>query len=236
MGVNELDTTPKVKSNGIYNTEPYHLEKYVVPGAVAVALLLILPSYLLVGRALGSVDLGSAIIAVLVIGHVIESMKLYQWGRKVRDNFKTFNAKVQGLLSADDIKEDKLERAKAILFSLLKPSEISEFAWNLVRWQKMSIFAVLLCLSAVQWLLFSLLAIAEWCGYNPFRASFKLSVLKSTAPLWWSLIGELVLVVIMIVAAFFVYKYARDRQNRTNGFYFQLFQNYREVIVGQLKK
>ena len=109
MGANGLEIPPKTKSDGIYNTEPYHLEKYVVPGAVAVALLLILPRYLLSGGALTGVDLGSAIIAVLVIGHVIESMKLYQWGRKVRENFKAFNAKVEGLLSADGIRAEALD-------------------------------------------------------------------------------------------------------------------------------
>ena len=34
----------------IFDTEPYHLEKYVVPGAVAVALLFLLPWYLLGGN------------------------------------------------------------------------------------------------------------------------------------------------------------------------------------------
>jgi len=77
MSTNALETT--FRSDGIYNTEPYHLEKYVVPGALAVTLLFIFPWYFLGGSALGGVDIGTAIIATLAIGHLIESLKIYQW-------------------------------------------------------------------------------------------------------------------------------------------------------------
>ena len=100
----------------------------------------------------------------------------------------------------------------------------------------MSVFAVLLCLSAIQWLLFAVLAILEWQEHNPFAVSFELTLLIYGAPVWWSLLGEVVLVVIMLGTAFFVYKYARGRQIRTNGLYYQLFLNYRADIVGQLKR
>ena len=153
MDANASQSSPK--GNGIYNTEPYHLEKYVVPGAVAVGFLFIFPWYILGGKGFGGIDLGAAIIAVLVVGHVIESLKVYQWGPKVRVNFKTFNAKVEGLLLADGIEQNAVDRAKALLFAKLDTSEISGFAWNLVRWQKMTVVAVLLCLSAIEWLLFA---------------------------------------------------------------------------------
>jgi len=104
MDANRLQAPSK--SNGIYNTESYHLEKYVVPGAVAVGFLFIFPWYLLGGKGFGGIDLGAAVTAVLVVGHVVESLKVYQWGAKVRVNFKTFNAKVEGLLLADGVKQN----------------------------------------------------------------------------------------------------------------------------------
>lgn len=170
------------KSNGIYNTEPYHLEKYVVPGAVAVGFLFIFPRYLLGGKGFDGVDLGAAITAVLVVGHVVESLKVYQWGAKVRVNFETFNAKVKGSLLEDGIEQKAVDQAKALLFAKLNPSEISCFAWNLVRWQKMTVSAVLLWVSAFEWLLFAVLAILERKELNPFAATFQLAVLKDGAP------------------------------------------------------
>lgn len=233
MNANGLQSFPK--DNGIYNTEPYHLEKYVVPGTVAVGFLFIFPWYLLGGKGLGGIDLGAAIIAVLVVGHVIESLKVYQWGPTVRVNFKTFNAKVEGLLLADGIEHNAVDRAKALLFTKLNPSEISGFAWNLVRWQKMTVFAVLLWLIAFEWLLFAVLAILEGKKLNPFAATFQLAVLKDGAPVWWSVMTHVVLAVIVVLTGWYIYKYGRDRQIRNNNFFFELFQKYREQIVSQLK-
>lgn len=234
MSTNAIETT--FRGDGIYNTEPYHIEKYVVPGAVAVTLLFIFPWYLLGGSALDGVDLGTTIIATLAIGHLIESLKVYQWGRKVRENFRIFNAQVEGLLAADGIEAKVLDQAKAILFSQLNTSEGSGFAWNLVRWQKMTVFAILLFLSAIEWFLFGILAILEWKELNPFTPTFHIVVLKEWAPPWSLVVSELILVSAMVVTAWYVYKYGLDRQIRNNGFLFQLFLKYRGQIVKQLKK
>lgn len=233
MSTNTIETT--FKGEGIYNTEPYHLEKYVVPGAVAVTFLFIFPWYILGGSALGGADLGTTIIATLAVGHLIESLKVYQWGRKVRENFRIFNAQVQGLLAADGIEEKELDQAKAVLFSQLNTSEGSGFAWNLVRWQKMTVFAVLLFLSSIQWFLFGILAILECKELNPFTPTFQIVALKEVAPPWSSVVSEVILATAMFLTAWYVYKYGLDRQIRNNGFFFQLFLKYREQIVNQLK-
>ena len=93
------------RGSGLWNTEPYHIEKYVVPGAVAVTLLYIFPWYMLGGSALGGVDLGTALIATLVVGHLIESLKVYQWGPMVKKNFSRFNGNIEGLLLAGGIEK-----------------------------------------------------------------------------------------------------------------------------------
>jgi len=232
MNANELQLHRK--GDGIYNTEPYHLEKYVVPGAVAVAFLFIFPWYLIGGKGIGAIDLGAAIIAVLVVGHVIEALKVYQWDPKVKVNFKTFNAKVEGLLSVYNIKTEQIDQAKAVLFSKLDPSEISGFAWNLVRWQKMTVFAALLFLSAIEWVLFAVLAILECKKVNPFATTFQLAFLKDGTSVRWSVVGEFVLAVVVVLIGCFVYKYGLDRQVRNNNFFFQLFVKYHEQIAKQL--
>jgi hypothetical protein len=224
------------KGNGIFNTEAEHLEKYVVPGAVAVGFLFILPRYLLIGRGFSGVDLGAAIIAVLVIGHVIESLKVYQWGSKVRVNFKTFNTKVGGFLSAYRIEQQNaIDKARALLFAKLNPSEMSGFTWNLVRWQKMTVCAVLLWLSAIEWFLFAALAILEWKKLNPFDATFKISVLKDGVSVWWSVVIEIILAFVIILAGRYIYEYGCDRQERNNNILFELYQKYRKDIIAQLK-
>jgi hypothetical protein len=222
-------------TDGIYYTEPYHLEKYVVPGAVAVGCLFIFPWYLLGGKGFGGVDLGAAVIAVLVVGHVIESLKVYQWGAKVRVNFKEFNANVKGVLLAGGITEDMVEQAKTMLFTKLNTNEISGFAWNLVRWQKMTVFAILLGVSGIEWLLFAVLAILEWKKLNPFVGTFRLTILKNDFSIWWSVTTEVVLSIIIILMGLCVYKYGRDRQIKNNNFFLGLFLKYREQIIHELK-
>jgi len=235
MSAQVFEAGPEIKTEGIYTTEPFHVEKYVVPGAVAVAFLFIFPWYLLGGKGFGGIDLGAAIIAVLVVGHVIESLKVYQWGRKVRENFKMFNARVEGLLSADDIQPGVIDQAKAVLFSKLDANEISGFAWNLVRWQKMTVFAVLLYLSAIEWLLFAVLAILDWKELNPFTTTFQLAVLRDGTQLRWSILGEVFLAAVLGVTAWCIYKYGLGRQVRNNNFFFQLFLKYRTKVGKQLK-
>ncbi len=230
----------KLGGDGLFNTEPYHLEKYIVPGAIAVTILFIFPWYILGGNPLRGVDLGTTIIAVLVVGHVIESLKVYQWGRAVRENYRHFNAKVEGLLHATlnkkEVQEEQIEQAKTILFTQLNSSESSEFAWNLVRWQKMTVFAVILFFSAIQWFSFVILAILERFNYNPFAASFKVTLLRDGSPLWGSYIVDLILCAAMFLTACFVYKYGKSRQVRNNDFYFRLFFKYKEGIIQQLKE
>jgi hypothetical protein len=233
MRANGLNSLPK--GNGIYNTEPYHLEKYVIPGAVAVGFLFIFPWYLLGGEGFGGIDLGAAIIAVLVVGHVIESLKVYQWGSQVRVNFNMFNAKIEGLLLANELERDAVNRAKALLFVKLNPSEISGFAWNLVRWQKMTVFAVLLWISTFEWLLFAAMAILEEYQVNPFAATFKLAILKNEITVWSSVVSEVTLAIVIFLTSLGIYKYGLDRQIRNNNFFFELFQKYRDSIVTQLK-
>jgi len=236
MSVNLLET--KLGGDGLFNTEPYHIEKYIAPGAVAVTLLFIFPWYVLSNNPLGGADLGATIFAVLVVGHMLESLKVYQWGRKVREKFRNFNSEVKGLLSGSlkDVKEEEIEQAKAILFTQLNSSESSEFAWNLVRWQKMTVFAALLFASCIQWFLFGILSVFELRSLNPFAAAFKVAILRKDVPQWWSCVGEIILSITMFLAACFVYKYGRARQVRNNNFYFQLFLKYKERVIQQLKE
>ena len=226
----------QLRDEGTYNTEPYHLEKYVVPGAVAVSIIFFGPWYLLGGSALGGVDLGAALIGALVAGHVIESLKVYQWGRKVRENFRLFNAEVKGVLKADGIDETFLEKAKSMLFSRLSASERSEFSWNLVRWQKMTVFATLLCVGAIEWIVFGILLLLESKKWNPFAGGFEFVILKQTSSPLRSLVAEGILAAMMILGAWYIYKYAIGRQTRNNNFLLQLFLKHRGEIVDQLKQ
>lgn len=100
----------------------------------------------------------------------------------------------------------------------------------------MTVFAILLFLSAIEWFLFGILAILEWKELNPFTPTFHIVVLKEWAPPWSLVVSELILVSAMVVTAWYVYKYGLDRQIRNNGFLFQLFLKYRGQIVKQLKK
>src|SRR6476620_8692896 len=90
-------SSPSSEKSGIFDTEPYHLEKYVVPGAVAVAMLFLFPWYLLGGSAaLAGSDLATIVIGSLVLGHIIEAIGLYQWSTAVKQNFKKVNAQTRG--------------------------------------------------------------------------------------------------------------------------------------------
>ena len=224
------------RGSGLWNTEPYHIEKYIMPGAVAVTLLFIFPWYLLGGGTLGGVDLGTALLATLVAGHLIESLKVYQWGPMVRKNFGRFNKSTEDLLSAVQIERGARERARTLLFSQLNPSESSEFAWNLVRWQKMTVVAVILCLNTIEWLLFAVLAVLQWKHLNPFAATFQLVLFRKEVPLYWSVVSEVIAAGLMLLAAYFIYRYGLDRQNRNNNFFLELFQKHRRDIVDTLKK
>lgn len=224
----------------LYDTEPYHLEKYVIPGAVAVTVFFLIPWYLLGGEALGTLDLGTTIIGALVAGHIIESLKVYQWGRAVRADFRNFNSRVEGLLAgAGALGEDKVksvEDAKTALFTLISAGERSEFAWNLVRWQKMTAIAAILSSGGFQWLLFGALAALELVGLNPFKPRFVLAVLKTEAPVWQSVCGELLLSAILFVSGYYIYKFGRARQTRTNDSYFQLILRYKDTISRRLEE
>jgi hypothetical protein len=223
----------------LYDTEPYHIEKYVIPGAVALTVFFLVPWYLLGGAALDALDIGTAIIAALVAGHIMESLKVYQWPRSVRDDFTNFNSRVEGFLAGAAAlgtnKRKSVEDAKSALFTMISSGERSEFAWNLVRWQKMTSIAVVLFFGGWQWLLFSGLAGLELWTWNPFRATFQLAILKEDAHAWQSIVSEFLLAIILLIACYYVHKFGRSRQTRTNDFYFQLILAHKDEIVQRLQ-
>src|SRR5438270_7764194 len=189
----------------IFDTEPYHLEKYVVPGAVAVALLFLLPWYLLGGNgpSLAGSDLATIVIVSLVLGHTMEAFALYQRGPAVKKNFERVNEDIRTVLKSV-VDEKKMPAApfETLMRPLFRicPREHSEFAWNLVRWQKMIVIAILLWLAAAQWLLFAFLGYMESKGCNPFNTTWRIVILKPESDPWASVLAVAVVVATLFVA------------------------------------
>lgn len=220
-------------------TEAYHLEKYVVPGAFAVAVIFLLPWYLLGGGPLETWDFGTAVIAALVAGHMIEGLKVYEWRPAVSSNFENFKARVDGLLSGWGIQKpvsEKRDKTLTILFTVLPPTQHSEFSWNLVRWQKMTVMAAILLLGAVEWFIFAVLNYIEPRGYNPFKADFALVLFKPGFSEWWSRGSEVLIGIALAVFGLLVYRSAIGRQKRNNESYFQLILRHRRDILKALSE
>lgn len=219
-------------------TDAYHIEKYVVPGAFMVALIFLFPRSLLGGGPLGTWDLGTVLIAALVVGHLIESLKVYQWGPTVRANFESFKGKIEGLLGGWGLPNDQLkkqtDKVLTIVFTVLPPSQRSEFSWNLVRWQKMSVMAVILLLGGIEWFVIAFLAYLQSRGFKPFRLDFALTFFEPDFAGRWSLYGEILIGVVLIVSARFVYLFGIDRQKRNNEAYFQLIRFHKKDILAEL--
>lgn len=240
--MSNASSEPSSEKSGIFDAEPYHLEKYVVPGAVAVAMLFLLPWYLLGGQPLlaGS-DLATIVIGSLVLGHIIEAIGLYQWSTLVKGNFKKVNAETRGLLLGLGLDENQLpsapfEGVMRPVFQIVSAGDQSEFAWNLVRWQKMIVIAMLLRLAAVQWILFAVLNYLNTNGWNPFTPTWTIVILK---PQWQpsgSLLSALVLAVALWFSASSIYRYGLKRQEKTNEFFFGLIRRNGAAIVAFLKR
>jgi hypothetical protein len=230
-----LDEVGNPKSRQrIYEAEPYHIEKYVAPGAVAITVLFLIPWYLLGGSELGGVELGTAVISALVLGHFMESLKVYQWGGSVRKNYRSFLKKVDALIGhwgiIDDDGREKRSVVLGSLFAVIDEGPGSEFAWNLVRWQKMTVIAVVLRAAGILWLLFAALLVADSKGVNPFVSHFTIVVLANQRDVIPTLVADLTIAAGHFVSANYIYQFALDRQVRTNESYFQLVKRYRDPI------
>jgi hypothetical protein len=238
---NASSVTSSEKS-GIFDTEPYHLEKYVVPGAVAVAMLFLLPWYLLGGKSpLENSDLATIIIGSLVLGHIIEAIGLYQWSTRVKANFRKVNAQTGGLLLGLGLEQHKLpsspfESVMRPMFQRISAGDQSEFAWNLVRWQKMIVIAMILRLAAAQWIIFAILAYLNGRGWNPFNLTWKIVILKPEWEPYGSLFSMLVLVAVLWFSGSSIYKYGLKRQDKTNEFFFGLIRRHGQAMVEFLKR
>lgn len=222
-----------------YATDIFHLEKYIVPGTFAVAQLFLLPWYLLGGRPLGTWDLGTVVLLALVAGHLIESLKVYQWGPKVRQNYTQFKGRIEGILGTWEWKSDMpevAENALTVLFVVMPPTARSEFSWNLVRWQKMTVMSVTLVAGGVEWFLFAILKWLSSCGLNPFNSTFTIAAFKKDIPWHWSALTELILGGLFLVIADRVYKYGLNRQVRNNESYFHLIRRHKEHILAALQE
>jgi hypothetical protein len=232
------DFKSEIHPRDAYQTDAYHLEKYVAPGFYAIAALLLLPIYLFGGTRIGGWDLATLIVFGLVVGHLVESLRLYRWGRAVDKNFSEFNGRVDGLLVASGIgNQIRLwEKAQIIVFTLISPYEKSEFTWNLVRWQKMIVLGQLSLLASAEWLVCATLAIGEHHGWNPLANDFRLAIFKPTLSFWWSVGAETVFAVIMFVIAVAMRRSGLDRQRRNNESLFQIIFRHRDAIVKALNE
>ncbi len=97
-----------------YVNDVLNFEKYVVPGACAVGILVLFPWYMLGGGRLATWDLATVAILTLVAGHVIESLKVYQWAPIVSRNFKDFRKRVDGTFS--DLKKGQALEKKELVY------------------------------------------------------------------------------------------------------------------------
>ena len=220
-------------------TDAYHVEKYIVPGAFAIAQLILLPWYLLGGTPLGIWDLGTVLVLALVAGHLIESLKVYQWHPKVKTNYATFTARIEGMLGAWGLTEGipkSGEKALTVLFTVLPPPERSEWSWNLVRWQKMTVIAVILSAGGLEWLLFAALYAVTPYGHNPFNSSFALAIFRCDISRSWTLLTEILFGVVCFIMAYSVNKFAVNRQERNNESYFQLIRRHKDYILEALRE
>jgi hypothetical protein len=217
-----------------YVTDIFNSEKYVIPGACAVGMLILFPWYLLGGSELGTWDLGTAVIGAFVAGHLLESLKVYKWGPRVRNNSERFDAKLDGLLEGWGRRSSDREQAKTILFTLMPRDERSELSWNLVRWQKMTVLGVILLGAGVQWLMFAALAFCDHQGHNVFRSKFEIEVLKPEESFWYSCLIEVILATALVTSARFVYVFGLGRQIKNNETYIQLISRHKDSIFKRL--
>jgi hypothetical protein len=223
----------------MFDAQPFHMEKYVVPGAVAVGLLFLFPWYLL-GRTAhgdsvaGSFDLATVVIAALVLGHVVESLKVYEWGKKVRKNRDSLNDKTLGLFAADG--KVNFETAMRTVLNLVSAGRRSEFTWNLVRWQKMVVVGKLLYVASFEWLLFSLLCLLEQRGWNPFTTTWTLKAFKDGLQPIASFVCEFLLAAVLWVTAYCIYRFGLKRQQKTNDFLFDLIVEHRVKIIDLVRQ
>lgn len=234
---------PESEKTPMFDAQPFHMEKYVVPGAVAVGLLFLFPWYLL-GRSAsgdsvaGSFDLATVVIAALVLGHVVESLKVYEWGKKVRKNRDTLDNKTLGLFAAEKaaIGEVRFETAMRTVLNLVSAGRRSEFTWNLVRWQKMVVLGKLIYVASFEWLLFGVLCILEWLGWNPFTTAWTLKLFKNGLQPSASLACEFLLAVLFWITARYIYTFGLTRQQKTNDFLFDLIVENRARIIELVRK
>lgn len=221
-------------------TGTYHLDKYIVPGAAAISLLFLIPYYAFGKSGLGLNDFGAVAIIALVVGHFLESLKVYEWGSKVRANDKEMNNRLDGILMVWGIKDDEVQikrkRAKAILFALMNGSDQSEFAWNLVRWEKMITLAVLCILAGLEWMVFAALSYCEIYYVNPFAIDFSLHMFKSSVPAHWSPVVEALIGCTILLMGNYVYKNGLGRQRRTNESFLHFFIKYDSELIKALEE
>ena len=221
-------------------TGTYHLDKYIIPGAAAISLLFLIPYYAFGKTGLGLNDFGAVAVIALVVGHFMESLKMYEWGPKVKANYKEMNNQLDGILKvwgiADNEERTKRRRARSTLFSVMNGSELSEFAWNLVRWEKMTALAVLCILSGMEWIAFAALSYCEIAQVNPFVMDFSLRIFKPIIPSYWSVIVEALLGCIILMTGRAVYKNGLGRQRRTNESLVRLFIKYQHELISSIEE
>jgi hypothetical protein len=170
----------------------------------------------------------------------MESLKVYEWGPKVKANDKEMNHRLDGILMVWGIKDDevrtKQKRAKTILFVLMNASELSEFAWNLVRWQKMTTLAVICVLAGMEWIAFAVLSYYESSYVNPFNIDFSLHIFKSSVPVYWSAIIEALIGCVIFLTGRYVYKNGLGRQRKTNESLLHFFIKYDSELIKALEE
>lgn len=223
-------------------TETYHVEKYIVPGVYAISFLFLLPYYTLFSKdiVIDTKDLASLVFIGLAVGHLIDALKMYSWGTKVKHNAQLFDKGVAAVLKSwgirnNDIKEDRV-KAQRILFTLLDSGKRTELAWNLVRWQKLIILGILSAIAGLEWIVFAFLAYTEYSKANPFITSFELHLFKAGYPWYCSAVTEFVFGIIMFFIAYRIYKYGLTKQERTNDSYLELLINKKDGILNILNK
>jgi len=220
-----------------YINEVLNFEKYIVPGACALAILVLFPWYMLRGGRLASWDLATIAILTLVSGHLIESLKVYQLVPGVRRNFKDFDFLVQGFfrgLTGSVLDKGQLVVVKNAVFSRMEPGERYEYTWNLLRWQKMVVLSALLGAGGIEWLLFALLSYLSRLDRNPFASDFLLILFRPQYVNRSSLYCEISLGIVLFVCAVIVWRYGLERQRKNNDTYFDSISKHGTTLLDML--
>ncbi len=229
MNVESLDSTL---------ARTYHIEKYLAPGAFAITLLLLLPLYVFMDPVLSLYDFGCVLIAVLVVGHLLESLKAYLWGGRVSKNGYKFYFEVDDILKSWGFEEKDRHRnrttAITLVFSLLKEADRSEYTWNLVRWQKMLVESRMCILAGIEWLGIAFLCYLQSLGVQILNVDLKLPFLSEALSPYWSVALELIVASSIALVGWYINSNGVRRQDRTNALYLQFFRQKKDKIVEAL--